>query len=184
MKRLLLAAGFSLFLWGCLGLPPLPGDVSVKTSAFDQSQGVYMEPAWVSSSEGFTVSSVIKFGLYKSSKMPKDEVVLTVFVYGPYAFAPGESLRFNVDGAMVNLTPIDTYTDIDWKQYEGLYTWKRYLITTAFLARLIDAERVVVRVDLLKTFVEGFFSKDGANLARPGFRKFREEIRRLDGTSA
>jgi hypothetical protein len=58
---------------------------------------------------------------------------------------------------------------------------KNYLVSKAFIKRLIDAEKVIVRIDLKeeyhgKKFVEGKFSTDFPSTARPGFRKFYKKL--------
>ena len=165
-------------LLGCASMPGMPGNIIETTSKFDGSKGISMEPAWL-------YNSLIKLALFKNTKMDKDLVILTALVKGAHNFAKGNSLHFNVDGEILSFKPIDEFTDIKTDPGfvgSGLYVppsnWssKRYSITKSFIKRIIDAERVVVKIDLRKTYAEGVFSKDSVATARPAFRKFYDRL--------
>ena len=110
-----------------------------------------------------------------------------VSVAGAHSFSSGESLHFNIDDHFVSFESIDKFTDIETspgsyystiKVYFPPQNWscKRYEINQDFLKRILDAEKVVLRVDLRKTYTEGVFSTDFPTTARPSFRKFYELI--------
>ncbi len=170
-----------LLFIGCAGtpnMPGMPGYISESTSAFDGSKQLSMEPAWLD-------DSIAKLSLLKSTKMKGDKLVLTVIVKGTYTFRRFESLHFNVDGEIVSFKSIDSITNIETSpgfSGSGFYfppsnwSFKRYIITEDFLKHIISAERVVVKIELSKTFVEGVFSKDDFRLARPAFIEFYKKL--------
>ena len=168
-------------LVGCAGsLLPVPGDIIETTSKFDGSRQISIEPAWVGNS--------IKLTLFKNTKMPVNDIILTVVVRGARLFAKGNSLHFNVDGKIVSFKSIDRLTDIKTSSgfagggyYIPPSNWssKAYVVGKSFIKRIIAANRVVVKIDLTKTYVEGVFSKDGYTRARPAFKKFYARLKTL-----
>jgi hypothetical protein len=180
--RLIAATVTVLLLVACaISGPGVPGHIYESTSKFDNSREITMEPAWLSDS-----APGIKLRLFKSTRMPKDQVVMDTIVAGAHSFARGKSLHFNIDGDIVSFSSIDELTDIETSPgfagggyYIPPSNWssKRYLVTMDFLKRIIAAERVIVKVDLRKTYVEGVFSTDGFTTARPAFREFCEKVR-------
>ena len=167
MKKIYLLSFCSLLFLSCI---TLPGQTLHSVSKFDGSKQIIMEPAWLP-------YSPIKLALFKNTKMKPDEVLLTVVVRGVRSFSRGESLRFNVDGEIVDFKSIDVLTEFKSYHNSRLY-WssKEYLIDAVFIKKIIEAKRVVVKVNLNKEYVEGVFSQDGIGLARPVFRKFYAQI--------
>lgn len=177
-KLYILLAISVLLMTACATMPGMPGFISESTSEFDGSKQIKMEPAWL-------YNSLIKLALFKNTKIDINDVVLTVVVKGTHSFSEGESLHFNIDGDIVSFKSIDLLTDINTSSGfvgSGIYippsNWssKDYLVSKHFIQRLINAERVVVKVDLRKSFVEGVFSSDAPTTARPAFREFYERI--------
>jgi len=168
----------SLFLFGCSVAMPPPAKVLVSTSKFDNATEISTEPAWLYDSK-----VGIKFSLFRRSTMPEDKIILNVIVSGAHIFSRKKSLQFNIEDKFVSFNSIDTYADIDTTPgsyfsnidiYFPPQNWskKRYEIDRAFLKRIIEAEKVIVRVNLEKTYAEGVFSSDYPTTARPVFRKF------------
>jgi hypothetical protein len=156
-----------LVLTACSGLP---GGISVTYSKFDASRIVRLEPGWVGEGN-------IKLGLYQSSKMTKDEVILTAMAIWIFNIADKESLQFNIDGEFLVLTPIDSYTYFSLT--EGYTSWssRKYLINKLTIKRLLNAQRVIVRiVSDRNTFVEGNFSINDPQTAYRGFYEFYHKI--------
>lgn len=165
---------------GCTTLPGSPGYITESSSLFDNSKSINIEPAWLI--DGLRGSD-IKLSLYKNSKMDENMVILIALVMGAESIAKDTSLHFKIDDQIVSFSSIDTLTDIETKESHGKYyqNWssKRYQITIDFLKRIIEAEKVIVKLDLAKTYAEGEFSTDRLTTARPAFRKFLERIETL-----
>ena len=179
MKKILTLMAVTLPL--ACAMPGTPGHIYESTSKFDNSKEITMEPAWL-----YDSAPGIKLRLSKSTKMPKDQVVMDAIVAGAHSFARGKSLHFNVDGDIVSFVSIDELTDFETTSgfvggghYIPPSNWssKRYLLTMDFLDRIINANRVIVKVDLRKTYMEGVFSTDAFTTARPAFREFCEKVR-------
>jgi len=176
---------FSIYFVGC-ATPDIPGYIRSSVSEFDGAKEIVMEPAWVCKESGF-LNCNIKLGLYRRSTMPENQIVLVAVVQDIKSFGEGKSLHFNIDGEIISFESIDTLTEFETKEgtyipYSGLYipptSWsaKRYLIDKNFLDKILKAQRVAVRIDLRRSYVEGIFSRDAATLARPAFRDFYNEV--------
>lgn len=175
MKKIILLVVSLLFLAGC---HLNPGYISVTQSKFDNATEMSMKPAWCESAK-------VKFGLFWSSKMKNDDLILVAAVRDIRSFAPGESLWFNIDGKKVGLKPMDVSPEIvhvpgfhiGTTYIEGHTTSSmRYAVSKQFIQRLIDAESVIVKVSLDRTSVEDVFSTDIFNTAKPAFRDFLEKL--------
>lgn len=196
MKRLFpLAVLFIFLITGCM--TGMPGHINVKQSMFDDATETSMDGAWICKS---SFDCPFKMALYKRSTMGEDQVIIEAIVRGTHSLSRGSSLHFNVDGEIISFKSIDTLTDFDTTEgvympgqvyptktggyvYTGSFSipptnWssKRYLTDKAFLKKIIKAEKVIIKVDLGKTYVEGPFSKDVQTTARPAFRNFYNQI--------
>ena len=162
---------------GCAGMPGMPGSIEEQVSQFDGSREIKMRPAWVGRNP-----SIIKFGLHRTSKMPENEIALTVLIKGANLISRGESLQFNIDGEVVSMTSVDDFTDIETTSghsdivLASNWSSKRYVITKEFIDKLLAANRVAVKVELSKSYAEGLFSDDFPVAARPAFREFRKRV--------
>lgn len=177
MKKIIIILSVTI-LTGCASLATLPGSMSENISDYDGTKEISIEPAWL-------YNSPIKLGLFKNTKMKKDNIVLIAVVKGTHLVDSGEALHIKIDGEFFNFASIDSMTDIETT--EGFYgssiyippsNWssKRYIITKAFLEKLINANEVWVKIDLDKTYVEGRFSSNAFTTARPAFKKFNDKI--------
>jgi hypothetical protein len=155
----------------------LPGSVKVKTSEFDGTVSITMEPAWA----GTGMSTRMKLDLFWNSTLKADELILTVTVAGVETFSDGESLHFNVDGEITSFSSIDNTTDLGYDP--GVYnsvasipgqSWsaKRYVVSRAFVERLLAADRAAVKVDLQRHYAEDVLAKKAPTTALKAFRKF------------
>ena len=181
----------SLFLYGCV---TMPGGIRTNVSEFDGSNEIVMEPAWVCKESTFG-DCHIKLGLYWRSTMPQDKLILVAMTDGINAFSNGKSLYFNIDGEFVSFDSIDTLTEYDISEgtymkgfiasgtyVPGIYippvNWssQRYIVDKYFMEKILKAQRVAVRLDLRRGYVEGVFSKDDPMLARPAFRDFFNKV--------
>jgi len=147
-------------------LPGTPGYISESTSKFDGAQEISMEPGWTRGD--------IRLGLFWRSTMDPDVIYITALVHGAHNL---KSLSFNIDGEFVSFKPSDTSTNI-WTEPGSKYfppinkSQRKYKINRQLIKRLVNAERVVVRLDLMRNYVEGVFSNDLPTMARPAFRTF------------
>jgi len=173
---------FILLISACAtGMPGIPGAISESQSQFDGTKQVSMEPAWL-------YSTYIKLALFKNSKMNKDDIIMTAVVKGAHNFAKGASLHFNVDGDIISFNSVDSLTDINTSSgsvgseiYIPPSNWssKDYVVSKQFINKIINANKVIVKIDLRKSYVEGKFSHDGYTTARPAFREFLKKIETL-----
>jgi hypothetical protein len=158
----------------------IPGDVNESVSKFDGTKKILMEPAWACS------MCSIKLGLYKTTKMPEHNAVMIAVVTGAHNFRGGKSLHFNVDGDFFSFASIDTMTDVE--THPGYVAGNDYYppsntssmsywVTVDFVERLVNAKRVIVKIDLAKDYVEGEFPGDHFTTVRPGFRDFYEKVK-------
>ncbi len=164
----------------------MPQRIQESISPFDGAREVSLEPSIVCQIKG-SEPCFIRLGLFKRSTMRPDSVILVVVVNGMNSIAEGESLHFNIDGEIIEFDSIDKKT-----QYEigkGPHTAgtalcgpsascsaKRYLVTKDFLKKLLQADRVAVRVDLAKGYLGGLLLKDNPALALPAFSEFYERV--------
>ena len=167
-----------LILASCISSSTIPGNINESISNYDGTKEVSIEPAWL-------YDSSIKLGLVKNTKMEKNDIVLTAVVKGTHLISSGESLHIRIDKKFFNFSSIDSMTDI--KTTKGAYgsgiyippsNWssKRYIITKAFLKKLINANDAWVKIELSKTYVEGRFSSNALTTAKPAFIKFYNKI--------
>lgn len=174
MKKIMISI-LVLFLFGCavIPMPGVPGYIYESTSKFDGTKQLSMDPAWID-------GGAFKMGLSNTTRMTRNEALLTIEVHGLHSFASGKSLHFNINGNFVSLASTGK---TDYKTTEGHssrygyfparnWSLQKYWVTVDFLKKIIDAESVVIRVDLEREYVEGVFSKEGQTTARPAFRDF------------
>jgi hypothetical protein len=190
MKKLF-SIGAMLFLFALTGCAALtPGNINESQSTFDGSTQLVIEPpALVRSSADTWSGTNMEMSLFWNSKMKPEKIILEVYVQGIESFAQGKSLHFNIDGEIVSFTSIDQLTDFQTEsgffgpvgEYHPATTHssKRYLISTKFLERILNAKDVRIKLDLSKTYIEGFFSSEDAGTAKPAFSKFYARMLQL-----
>ena len=141
--------------------------MTVSESKFDGRIEVSLEPGWLWSSK-------VKLGLFWNSDMDKDELIMRAVYGGAELIADGESLHFNVDGELFHFESFDETTDLDIDS-AGTSSSKRYRVTRRFVEGLLEAERVVAKLDLDQTYAEGVL-KGGPTTAKSGMKKFLAKI--------
>ena len=150
-------------------MPGAPGTISEGRSEFDGARELYMEPAWTDGN--------VKLSLRWRSTMAGETAIMVATVKGAHNISDGKSLKFNIDGQVTALQAIDPVTEIQtqsWGHHLSPTNWssREYIVTRAFIDRLLDGNRVVARVDMLRGYAEGVFSEDLPTMARPAFRTF------------
>jgi len=151
--------------------------------------------------------------LYQDSKMAKKKlVILTLKVTGYHSISDGRSLHFNIDGEIIDLKTFDATTEVE-EVYPSIYqpgfigsgiyipsfyspavhaSTKRYVITEALVIRIANANRVVMKADLARTYIEGVCSPQASDewtkekewlkeySGTYGFKTFAEMMKSLD----
>jgi hypothetical protein len=165
MREKLATFVLCLLLSGCVSVeelinqPGMPGYIIEKASVYDAGRQLRMEPAWL------LETTNLKLGLYWRTAMG-NMVLVTATVVGMHSFDPQESLSFKVDGKVIKLRPAHKhdYGDIETKNWgsAGLTNDSRkdFISDKYFIDEILAAKTVLVRAELLKTFVEGRFSLD------------------------
>ena len=177
MKRLLSLSLAALLLAGCAS--SVPGQIRSSTSEFDGTKMLHMKPGWLSED--------LQLGLVWHSRLPADSLLMKARVPGAETFADGKSLKFNVDGEIVGfrsvgggggeIEAVESVEGPGGNYYSGgNKTTNTYLVSRAFVERIIEAEDVQVRAVMRDGLREGEFSQDGFARARPAFRDFLAEM--------
>ena len=152
-----------------------PGHIKETVSPADHVRTVTMLPAYVYA-EGKIGEGKLRLGLTWSSKDP-EQMLITAETWGePVTIPERESLTVSIDGVTVGLSgdpAAPTQQRVESAQ-TGFITWssRTYRTDRAFIERMVNAGRVVVRLETDKGGADGFFSQDRALSARPAFRAF------------
>ncbi len=181
MKKMSICILFLLFLIILVGcarsyMPEAPGGIARRISEFDGATELYMIPAWICEKGSFD-ECTFRIGLFWRSTMPEDDLAIIIETVGPYSIKSGDVLHFNIDGEIVS--PASRGTRADMYAPTGYYAGpglKRFTVDRALIQKLLDAKRVVVRIETDGGYLEGTFSKDRATMARPAFREFMERL--------
>lgn len=131
--------------------PGWPGYLTKDVSEFDGKSRVSLEPAYLSDA-----TSMLRLGLRWNSSLPKDKLVFVAAWGEAKNFDPNSPFKLNIDGSMLELKPLDNreygITTSSYASYNQ--TEKRFWISKSDVSRIVDAQKVVVRVELLKTYWE------------------------------
>ena len=171
MMRYTVVVALFLLLAACAA----PGHIKETVSPADQVRTVSMLPAYVYA-EGKIGEGKLRIGLAWSSREP-GQMLITAETWGEPVTIPDQaSLTFAIDGATVSLSgdpAAPTQQRVESSQY-GFITWssRTYRTDRAFIERIVNAGRVVVRLETDKGGFDGLFSQDRRGSARPAFRKF------------
>jgi len=157
VKKILIAT--VLFcLSGCMTTEHLmPGYISQTASIFDDAQEITLKSA------GLFDSSGLSLGLFWRTPM-QDDVLIIAEVGGAHIFDSDQSIQFKIDGKITELPPANNYDsgEIDTKYVEMLgvisKSKKQYMTNKLFIRKILNAQKVLVRVDLHRGYVEGRFS--------------------------
>lgn len=187
--RAIMMLGMSLILSACAAMP---GGITERTSSFDGSSELSMKPAFIYRSTGGFSGSDLEASLHWRSSMPRDQLILTMYINDINSIPSRKSLRFNVDGDVNEFSSIDTFTEFS-SEYNSYTSWatvpprsssfKRYIVSEEFIREILNADTVFVRLDVgTQGYVEGVFSDNTMSSAKPAFTSFmerREEMIRL-----
>lgn len=166
-----------LLLFTLLACAPIPWHVKERKSPLHDAAEISVGPVW-------TYSTSVSLSLYRRTNMPEGKIMLVAHVPGVRLFAKEPSLLFQIDGEIVTFSSSDERINVetDPGSVSGKFfspsmpsSSKHYEIDDLFLKRLIDAEKVIVRIKLKDTFAEGIFSDDRA-AAHQAFSRFYERI--------
>jgi hypothetical protein len=157
---------------------PIPGELFVTESNFDESSTLSMVPAFID-------GGAIKLSLFKSSKMDSADIVLRAYVYGITRIDEHQSLAINIDGAIHTFDTIGGATQYESSEttfnsagYIPGQTWsyQSYKIDRSFLQKMINADKCIIRLSLYDSYVEGDFNKRWKTMAKSGFVKFDNKL--------
>ena len=163
---------------GCYTTPGYYGYIFENVSKVDNTRQITMKPFHVG-------DSPIKLGMFKSSTMPKDMVLLVVQLEGAHNFDKGSLLRFSVDATPYSFPPYQApglrksrADDINVLVYDATSHWstEKYAVTMDFLRTLYSARGVVIRVDLGDEFYEGALFYDAAVSDRTNIKSFYDRV--------
>lgn len=168
---------------------------SSGVSEFDGTRFIRIENI---SCPGDERDTSIFFDIYQDSKQKEINIsTLKLKLVGLHSIPTGESLHFNIDGDIISLKTRDITTDFE-EIYESIYSpgyagggtylspiyvpatkasTKRYPISEDTIKRIGDADRVVVKVELSRSYFEGICSPQDH-----GWDESMEWFKKLSGT--
>jgi hypothetical protein len=169
MRKLIILV--ALFLGGCSSMPGMLGYIEVTKSSFDGSTQISMEPALVYRSNDGYSGSDLQMSLLWRSAMNDNDVVLIAQVTGAKNISRGNSLHFNIGGEINSFKSIDQLTSIDYDSGQNISS-KRYVISKAFIRKILSSSSVKIKLDLTKSYVEGVFTDTTSSSAYGAFKEF------------
>lgn len=154
MNKLILIALPTIMSFGGCVMPngvKLPGDVSSNYSEFDKATEVSLEPVWTFGDSGFRI------GLFKSTRMAKEDVTFIAKYMDIENIADGHSLKFSIDGDIVSLSVSDSSTNIQTEtQYSPSSSSRSYSAKMALIERILSSNTTLAKLSFLNgTYVEG-----------------------------
>ncbi len=170
------AVSLATFLAGCAAFP---GHVTETQSQLDGEQQVQVQPGYLYL-KGLESAS-FKVGGFWSDKDPQDFVLEVAYM----GVASLKSLKVGIDGHVREFQPAHPTTDFEWEPDTGIAgvsapskaeSRQRYIVPLAYVRQMVNGKRVVLQVQLHDGVVEGVFSFDQQEYARPGFRRALEKI--------
>ncbi|MEL4204942.1 hypothetical protein C9E85_05390 [Plesiomonas shigelloides] len=198
MKKLIGCIGM-LLLSGCVTTeyiksvydnPGWPGYITKSVSEFDSKSEVLMEPAYLSDA-----TSLFRLGLRWNDSLKENQYIIVAEWGGAKNFDPARPLGINIDGNISYLQPIDKtqYGVVSQKKSIGIgaanQTHKQYWVSKDTLDNIINAQKVVVRVELLDTYWEERLEPTEDALptynqypdiwAKAGFKKFLDSVQAI-----
>ncbi len=142
--------------------PGWPGYITKNVSEFDGKRYISMAPAYLGDA-----SNMLRLGLEWNSSLPVDKYMLVAEWAEPINFSPNSSFGINIDGNRIDLRPVDRReygTSIDRVLESSSsfapatilhnQTHKRFWISKSEVSEIIEAKKVVVRVEFLKSYWE------------------------------
>jgi hypothetical protein len=172
MNYLVLLIAFSLT--GCASLmTSLPGTISISESKVEGTKEINLNPAWCKTDW----ATGIKLGLFKSSKMGQEEVILTAEVNGIQGIETHDSLTLNIDGQVTRLSAIDNMTKMEMQTSSSpALSSIRYATSMEFAKKIVDGKSVLVKLNFTDhTYREADCSKDEMMSVKRSFKEFLEK---------
>ncbi|CCN80770.1 hypothetical protein VIBNISFn27_250006 [Vibrio nigripulchritudo SFn27] len=177
--------------------PGWPGYITSTVSEFDNKHDISMEPAYLGDA-----TSLFRLGARWSDRFADGKYVLVAEWGGAKNFDPDSSLGVNIDGEITYLQPVDSsqYGVVSEKSViskglmdvaveMGNQTHKQYWVSGQILGKMINAQKVVVRVELLDTYWEERLEPTSDALptynkypyiwAKAGFKKFIANVKSI-----
>lgn len=139
----------------------MPGDIHERKSDFDNSIEITMEPSWAYSESG---DSEIQLDPAWRSSMPKETCALTFWVMDTVIFSDRDPVKFNIDG---NIISINSSEPMQYVYNPGMVhpyvaPWsksgQKFMVSKSFLKKILNAKRVVIRIDSDHGYREATFS--------------------------
>jgi hypothetical protein len=166
-------------LAACESMPGFPGYISERTSQFDNSKEITVEPAGV---RGEGLTNPFSLGAQWTSRAP-DTVVLVVRVLGDYqSIDSKQGLQFNIDNNILSLDSPQAITQLDATQGPGTMQFrsseKRFPIALKDFDRIVHSKGTGVKVNTPRGYLEGRLIEDQPMSALESLRKFRQTIPR------
>lgn len=157
-------------------------------SKFDETRWIRIKSIWC---------DPITFDLYQDTNLYKvNMAAIEINIVGTHSIQAGKSLHLNIDGTFTDLTTLEQLTGIVMKPgyyssgaYSGISFYlpsynvssKRYLVETSLLEKMAKAEKLVMRVDLAREYMDAVCTSEktsGSDIPAAstsyGIRKFLE----------
>jgi hypothetical protein len=146
-----------------------------------------MTPSYVYRSNKGISGSDMRIGLYWSSKLSDDKIVLIVLPHKDNPVETGTAINFNINGKFTSFTSVtkDNIKNLNpsteavtyfnprvIKQMNVLY----YVVTKTFINEIINSQDVRVRIDLENTYLEGIFSHNNSAAAKHNFTEYMARL--------
>ncbi|MBR9866957.1 MAG: hypothetical protein GYB20_07735 [Oceanospirillales bacterium] len=189
-KKLILLITFFISISGCASTPCATGCVSEYTSTFDGTEELSMSPSYVYRSNKGVSGSDMRIGLYWSSSLPDDNIVLIVLPHKDKPVSTGTTINFNVSGKFDSFTSVtkDQIANLNpsteaktyfhpnvIKQMNVLY----YVVEKDFIREILSAQDVRIRIDLENSYLEGVFSYNGRIGAKQDFINYMSRLKSI-----
>jgi hypothetical protein len=138
-----------------------------------------IEPGWI---KGNGLSATLKMGGFWTNKTP-DKFHLEVVYEGVVSI---QGLKIGIDGEVTEFQPTVTLTSHDY--IPGVHnsvasipghseSSRRFVMPLEYVRRMTEGKSVIIQVSLGSEYVEGTFSFNQPNFAKPAFVKMLAKVR-------
>lgn len=166
---------FSVFVAVILGvvtaMAQRTGTVKESVSKIDGERQVAVVPGWLKGGKGLLSTSFLIGGFW-SDRSPTNFMLQVVVLSG----VP-ERLRVSIDGRIAKFEPYDA-NGHSWTSGDIVGIVRRFDVPLAFVEEMLKAETVVMEVQTSEGTKQEGTLVNGANMAKSGFRKALEKIRK------
>lgn len=163
-------------------------------SDFDGTRWVRVKSIWC---------DPITFDLYQDTNLAKANLAsLEINIGGAHSIQTGKSLHLNIDGEFADLNTLEQLTSVETKPgyysssaYSGMSFYllphnvssKRYLVAMDLLERMEKAQKLVMRIDLARDYMDAKCTNEknsGSDVPAAsttyGIGKFLEQVSRFN----